>query len=148
MNHWPYSKGFIKFGYLGPSKIMFDFWIFLVERRLTQFVRVPLMTFWYFWWSLFFRWNEITLWRKKHTTLFQTRNWEKSCFFNTHVRVFARLYTNTWQVGHRVNRVKTWIPHSLEYGSDVIGGFGLLWCFELIFFIFCKHFQFAWYYHY
>ena len=38
-NDLPYSKGYMKFGCLEPSKIMFDFWnIFLVERRVTQFV--------------------------------------------------------------------------------------------------------------
>ena len=41
-NDLPYSKGFMKFGCLEPSKIMFDFRnVLLVERCLTQFVRVP-----------------------------------------------------------------------------------------------------------
>ena len=41
-NDLPHSKGFMKFGYLEPSKIMFDFRnVLLVERRLTQFVRNP-----------------------------------------------------------------------------------------------------------
>ena len=41
-NDLPYSKGCMMFGCLEPSKIMFDFWYFLLaERHLTQFVRVP-----------------------------------------------------------------------------------------------------------
>ena len=41
-NDLPYSKGFMKFGCLESSKIMFGFRIFfLVARRLAQFVRVP-----------------------------------------------------------------------------------------------------------
>ena len=47
----------------------------------------------------FFRVNEIILWGKKHMALFQTHNWEKSSFFSTLVRVFARLHANTWQGG-------------------------------------------------
>ena len=47
MNDWPYSKGFMKFGYLEPSKIMFDFWKRkkLVERCLTQFVNYEILVF-------------------------------------------------------------------------------------------------------
>ena len=41
--------------------------------------------------------NEITLWGKKHTALFQTYDWEKSIFFNALVHVFAEIYANTWQ---------------------------------------------------
>ena len=41
MNDLPYSKGFVKFGCLEPSKIMIDFWnCLMVERRVTQFVRL------------------------------------------------------------------------------------------------------------
>ena len=38
-------------------------------------------------------------WGKKHTALFQTHNSEKSFFFSMLIRVFAQLYTNTWQGG-------------------------------------------------
>ena len=31
-NDWPYPKGFMKSGYLEPSKIMFDFWHFFGSR--------------------------------------------------------------------------------------------------------------------
>ena len=63
------------------SKIMFDFWRkkILAERRLTQF-EISVMKFWNFWWTSFFWQNEITLWGKKHTNLFQTHSWEKSIF--------------------------------------------------------------------
>ena len=43
----------------------------------------------------FCRQNEITLWGKKRTALFQTHNREKSSFFNMLVRVFAQLCANT-----------------------------------------------------
>ena len=48
------------------------------------------MKFWYFWRDSFFRQNEITLWGKKRTVLFQTYNWEKSSFFQltNHYRGF------------------------------------------------------------
>ena len=39
------------------------------------------MKFWYYW-QFFSRRNEIILWNKKHTALFQTHNWKKSIFFN------------------------------------------------------------------
>ena len=42
----------------------------------------------------FFQRNEKTLWGKMNTALFQTHNWEKSSFFNTLVRIFARLFTD------------------------------------------------------
>ena len=45
----------------------------------------------------FFLQNEITLWGKKHTALFQTYNWEKSSFFILLVSVYAQIYANTWQ---------------------------------------------------
>ena len=42
MSDWPYSKGFMNFGCLEPSKKVLDFWNFLlVDKRLTQFVSVP-----------------------------------------------------------------------------------------------------------
>ena len=106
----------MKFGYLEPSKIMFDFWnVLLVERRLTQFVRVPpyeisvvLTNF------IFFRWNAMISWGKKHTALFQTHNWEKSSFFSTLVLVFATVYANTWQFDTRhVNQKPKLILNSM-----------------------------------
>ena len=92
MNDWPYSKGFMKFGCLEPSKSMFDFWIFLlIERRLSKFVRAPLMKFQYFWQTIFFRRNEKISWGKKHTALLKYHNWEKSSFFSMLLRAFVRL---------------------------------------------------------
>ena len=100
MNDWPYSKGFMKFGCLEPSKSMFDFWIFLlIERRLSKFVRAPLMKFQYFWQTIFFRRNEKISWGKKHTALLKYHNWEKSSFFSTLLRVFVWLHANAWQGG-------------------------------------------------
>ena len=40
-NNIPYSKGYMKFGRLEPSKIIFEFCVLLVKRCLTQFVRAP-----------------------------------------------------------------------------------------------------------
>ena len=98
-NDLPFSKGSTKFGYPEHSKIMFDIRnVLLVERRLTQSVRVPpykncgISDELYF-----FCRNEIVSWGKKHTALFQTHNLEK--FFSTPVLVFARLYANTQQGG-------------------------------------------------
>ena len=100
MNNWPYLKGLMNFRCLEPSKIMLDFWIFLlVERHFTQFVRVPP---WVFLRNFFRPFNENISCGKKRTALFQTHNWEKSSFFSIVIRVFARLYANTWQVGHNV----------------------------------------------
>ena len=111
MNGWPHLKGFMNFGCLEHSKIMFIFWtFFLVERHLTLFVRVRLMKF--LWLTLFFWRNKIISLGNKRTALFQTHNWEKSSFFSTLIiLVFSRLYANTWQGGHNVppagpNRVK------------------------------------------
>ena len=47
----------------------------------------------------FFFGNEITLWGKKHTALFQTYDWEKSIFFNALVCVFGEINANTWRGG-------------------------------------------------
>ena len=61
----------------------------VVERRLTQFVRVPLYEI-----SVVLR-NFMSLLGNKHTALFQTHNWVKSSFFSMLVRVFALIYANT-----------------------------------------------------
>ena len=65
----------------------------MVERRVTQFVRVPpyeisvsLTNY-----ILFCR-NQLILWGKKCTALFQTHIWEKS-IFSTHLYVY--LHKNT-----------------------------------------------------
>ena len=73
----------MKFGCLEPSKIMFDFWnVLLVERHLTQFVRVPPYEILVFLTNLIlFRWNEVILWDEKRTALSQTHSWEKLSFF-------------------------------------------------------------------
>ena len=69
-SNWPFrcldSKGFMKFGCLEPSIIMFDFWnVLLVETRLTQFVRVPPYEFSAFLTNIIiFRWNEMVSWGK------------------------------------------------------------------------------------
>ena len=55
----------------------------LVERRLTQFVRVPPYEILVFLMNYTFWQNEIILWGKK-----RTHNWEESS-------VFALLYANT-----------------------------------------------------
>ena len=81
-NDLPYSEGFMKSGCPEPSERMLKNEIFLlVERRLTQFIRVGpyeilvfLMNF------IFSRRNEIILWGKKRTALFQNHNSEKSSF--------------------------------------------------------------------
>ena len=83
---------------------------------------------------IFFRFNEIVSWGKKHTALFQTHNWEKSSFFSTLIRVFARLYANMWQGGHNVpsppgpNRVNSnisfirlvWLHNGVQYNKRTL----------------------------
>ena len=79
-----------------PPK-MFDFWNFLkVERHLTQFIWVSPYEILVFLMNFIF---QIILWGKKRTALFQNHIWEKSSFFSTLVRVFARLYANMQQGG-------------------------------------------------
>ena len=87
-----------------PRTLKNDVWIFLlVERHLTQFVRVlPYEIILFLMNFIFSPRNKKISCGKKHTVLFQTHNWEKSSFFSRLIRVFSRLYPNTWQGGHNV----------------------------------------------
>ena len=59
---------------------MFDFWRKKIGREAFDSVckRPPYEILVFLINSIFFRQNEITLWDKKRTALFQTHNWEKS----------------------------------------------------------------------
>ena len=88
---------------MDASKIMLDFWnVLLVETRLTLFVRVPPMIFWYFWRTLFFsRWNVIIWWgkKKKHTALFHSLINGKSQVFSACSYVYLHSYTQICDKG-------------------------------------------------
>ena len=58
-----------------------------------------LMKFQHFLRSSFFWQKEMISCGKECTALFQTHDWEESSFFHEFVRVFARIFTNTWHGG-------------------------------------------------
>ena len=74
---FPFSKGFMKFGCLEPSKKLSDLKLLMSKRgiwHLTQFVRVRPYEILLFPTNFLFFANEITLLGKKCTALFQTHN--------------------------------------------------------------------------
>ena len=83
-------------GCLDPSKIMFEFWKFLlIARRLAQFVFLI---------NFICRWNEITSWGKKRSILlFSKLIIRKSQVFSTRSYVYLHSYT---QPG--LNRANRW----------------------------------------
>ena len=95
-NDLPYSKGLMNFGFLEPSNIMFDFWFFLVERHLAQFVRVPPNEIWAFLTNFIFYAKTRQLYREKSGQPFSKIIFGKSkVFFSARSYVYLHCYTPT-----------------------------------------------------